>query len=158
MLVHMLDYDGLYTSVVSVGLRMTRMAFLWDLAVCALIHSLFFFSLCCGIEMIRLENCMILTYQYMMYYRKSKTSTKPAWITSMRDYLKETTYMRMQPFWTGSTRSCTSSRERVKECMKDHEVLQMEKTPRTQHSQEIQILCNDIFKHLVDQAVKWKTK
>ncbi len=64
----------------------------------------------------------------------------------------------MQPFWTGSTRSCTSSRERVKECMKTMRFLQMEKTPRTQHSQEIQILCNDIFKHLVGPSCKVKDK
>ncbi|XP_051981397.1 NLR family CARD domain-containing protein 3-like isoform X2 [Xyrauchen texanus] len=30
----------------------------------------------------------------------------------------------------------------------EHEVLQMEKTPRTQHSQDTPIFCNDIFKHL----------
>ncbi len=40
----------------------------------------------------------------------------------------------------------------------DHEVLQMEKTPRTQHSQEIQIFCNDIFKPLVVPSSKAKDK
>ncbi len=40
----------------------------------------------------------------------------------------------------------------------DHEVLQMEKTPRTQHSQEIQIFCNDIFIPLVVPSSKAKDK
>ncbi len=43
----------------------------------------------------RLETC-----------RESKTNTKPAWKTSMRDYLRESKQTR--PSWTGSTHSSTS--------------------------------------------------
>ncbi|KAL0187981.1 hypothetical protein M9458_015080, partial [Cirrhinus mrigala] len=40
----------------------------------------------------------------------------------------------------------------------EHEVLQMEKTPRTQHSQDTQIHCNDIFKSLPEQGCEGKRR
>ncbi|KAI2662233.1 NLR family CARD domain-containing protein 3 [Labeo rohita] len=40
----------------------------------------------------------------------------------------------------------------------EHEVLQMEKTPRTQHSQDTQIHCNDIFKSLPEQGCEEKRR
>jgi len=62
-------------------LSVTLMALVEDFAACALIHSfihcVFLLVSAVWIEMIRLENCKMLTYQYMMNYRKSKTNTKP---------------------------------------------------------------------------------
>ncbi|XP_051747384.1 protein NLRC3-like isoform X4 [Ctenopharyngodon idella] len=40
----------------------------------------------------------------------------------------------------------------------EHEVLHMEKTPRTQHSQDIPISCNDIFKPLAEPGCEQKDK
>uniref|UniRef100_A0A8C2CGU0 NACHT, LRR and PYD domains-containing protein 3-like n=1 Tax=Cyprinus carpio TaxID=7962 RepID=A0A8C2CGU0_CYPCA len=40
----------------------------------------------------------------------------------------------------------------------EHEVLQMEKSPRTQHSQNTQIHCNDIFKSLPEQGCEGKRR
>uniref|UniRef100_A0A672QXV0 Protein NLRC3-like n=1 Tax=Sinocyclocheilus grahami TaxID=75366 RepID=A0A672QXV0_SINGR len=40
----------------------------------------------------------------------------------------------------------------------EHEVLQMEKSPRTLHSQDTQIHCNDIFKSLPKQGCEWKRR
>uniref|UniRef100_A0A671QS81 NACHT domain-containing protein n=1 Tax=Sinocyclocheilus anshuiensis TaxID=1608454 RepID=A0A671QS81_9TELE len=40
----------------------------------------------------------------------------------------------------------------------EHEVLQMEKSPRTQHSQDTQIHCNDIFKSLPKQGCEGKRR
>ncbi|XP_026065963.1 NACHT, LRR and PYD domains-containing protein 3 isoform X2 [Carassius auratus] len=40
----------------------------------------------------------------------------------------------------------------------DHEVLQMEKTPRTQHSQDTAICCNDIFKLITEPGFEEKDR
>uniref|UniRef100_A0A673GPW3 B30.2/SPRY domain-containing protein n=1 Tax=Sinocyclocheilus rhinocerous TaxID=307959 RepID=A0A673GPW3_9TELE len=40
----------------------------------------------------------------------------------------------------------------------EHEVIQMEKSPRTQHSQDTQIHCNDIFKSLPKQGCEGKRR
>uniref|UniRef100_A0A672N7I4 NACHT, LRR and PYD domains-containing protein 3-like n=1 Tax=Sinocyclocheilus grahami TaxID=75366 RepID=A0A672N7I4_SINGR len=123
-----------------------------DLAACALIHSLCFSSCFCCMDRDEQtgeieQDCHLPADNELQKVKdQHKTSMKKKYESLFEGIKLQESQTLLNSIYT-QLYIIEGESEGVNE---EHEVLQMEKTPRTQHSQDTPIYCNDIFKASVE--------
>ncbi|XDV25823.1 hypothetical protein PO909_029674 [Leuciscus waleckii] len=138
-------------------LRVTHMALLEDFVACALIHSLCFSSCFCCVDRDdqagELQDSQLPVYDELQKVKdQHKTSMKKKYEGLFEGIKLQENQTLLNRIYT-QLYIIEGESEGVNE---EHEVLHMERTPRTQHSQDTPINCNEIFKPLPEPGCEEK--